>query len=80
MTALGSGGGRIGRANELLPVAVGRIIPGPSLDNELLPSQAQMTPVNTIKDPNQIRFTIKKASRDMIYSPFSRASDVAEAV
>lgn len=80
MAALGSGGCRIGRAYELLPIAVGRIIPGPSLDNELLPSQAQMTPMNTIKDLNQNRFTIKKVSQDMIYSLFSRASDVAEAV
>lgn len=40
------GGCREGGANELLPITIGRIIPGVGLDNELLPSQAQTTPAD----------------------------------
>lgn len=34
----------IGRANKLLPISIGGIIPGVSLNNERVPSHAQMTP------------------------------------
>lgn len=46
MAVLVPGGCRKGRADELLPVAIGRVIPGVSLDNEFLPSQAQTTPAD----------------------------------
>lgn len=42
--ALVPGGRRKGRADELFPVAVGGVVPGVGLDDELLPSQAQATP------------------------------------
>lgn len=38
------GARRKGRADELFPIAVGGVVPGVGLDDELLPSEAQTTP------------------------------------
>lgn len=42
----GPGGRGKGRADELLPIAVGGVVPGVGLDNQLLPPEAQTTPAD----------------------------------
>lgn len=69
MADLIPGGCRKGRADELLPIAIGGFIPGVSLDVEFLPSQAQTTSVTgddtTMTDLSLKSFCIENASRDM---------------
>lgn len=69
MAGLIPGGCREGRADELLPIAIERFIPGVSLDDEFLPSQAQATPVTgddtTMTDPSLKGFCFANASRDV---------------